>query len=217
MNATHEVLVSPPVATVEALTRSIQQWLLEGHVGVFEFADLGLAVMGAWMPFDQLKVAINQSAKMLNEAPRIRQRLGEKVHRYAPHATGGLGLMVAVGANTWTVTRHGVATALFGSERVQVDPAAPDNAVASFDGLGTAVVGGPVGYAEAERLAGVWVMQQQRYDEERQALLLDAAFIHNPYCADPLPLDSFEPLPEMQPRHGQLSWVREGDHLLVLD
>jgi hypothetical protein len=101
MNATHEVPVSPPVATVEALTRSIQKWLREGHPGVFKYTDQSLALMGSWMPFDRPKVVINQGAKMLNEAPRIRQRLGEKVHRYAPHVKEDQRLMVAVGAATW--------------------------------------------------------------------------------------------------------------------
>lgn len=216
LSAIGHVLEDPSEETLSALVAAVDDWAESRLDEQFDFTAGNLTLVGFWMAAEAgTTVAVTETAQALNSAPRVQARLGEKIKRYGPATGPDLDLMLAVGINTWKLTRHGVLVALHGQEQVTIDLDDPDSATATFSGDGAAVVGGVHGYDEAKHLAGTWAMSRT-YDDERQALVLDAAFIHNPYALRPLLADTFAPLPEMQVSGTSLTWVRQTDQRLLL-
>ena len=198
----------PPDWAIERLVEAISPWLRTGSQRTRDFNHTPVKCSAHWWPADgPTRVVMSPAPKFLGESPRIGQRVSEKVSRYAPLVTPDRRLLVAVAEQGWTVTRSQAVTGLFGSEQVTFTDG-PSEARLHFDGRGAAVAGGPVGNAATDRLSGVFYARRL-WDDQNRALVLDASFIYNPYCADPLAPDTFAPLPEMQVVGGHMTWVRD--------
>jgi len=218
LSANADVDADPPDVAIDSLAVAIEAWLDNGGHGPADFNHTPIPCSASWWPSDDpLYVTMSAAVKFLGETPRIRERIADKITKYAPYVTDTRRLIVTVAQRGWTVTRSQIVTAMFGNERVAFTGDRND-ARFIFDGKGAAVAGGPASSPGADRLSGVFTAESLLYDQQRRALLLNGAFVYSPYCSDGLPADTFAPLPEMQVIGPHLVWVRDDPpQLLVLD
>lgn len=215
MSALGPVHEAPTEGALDRLAEALTPWLLAPDEEPFEYlGDLPVhatAMHGDPEPY----LAFTPAGGALNQTARIRDRLKAKIERYAGSATPDLRLTVAVCEGSWKITQTQMLTALYGAERLHLDPVSGDVVGASYDGSGAAVLGGPNAADGAEAFSGAWYLSSGLYDVDPPAVHVTASFAHSPYCSDPLPPGSLLPFPELQVHGDALRWTGERRDLVV--
>ncbi len=215
MSALRPLHEAPSEEALDRLAEALTPWLLTPDGASFQF--LGeFPVRATAMPGDpEPYLGLTPLGGALNQTLRIRDRIKTKIEKYADSVTPDLWLTVAVCEGSWKVTRSQMLTALYGTERLHLDPVNGEAVGASYDGSGAAVVGGPNAAAGAESFSGALYLSGGRYDTDPPAVHVAAAFAHSPYCSDPLPPDGLRPFHELQVHGDALGWAGEQHDLLV--
>ncbi len=208
MSALKRLSAVPSGNDLDVLAAAFQRWL-DGSPLDARFEHMGgLPVHASGMTGDpEPYLSLTGLGGALAQSGRIRDRLRDKIDKYAPAATSDLRLTLAVCEGSWKVTEHQTLAALYGQEKVEFKPSTGETVRAFYDGTGAAVPGGPNGAAGAAAFAGAWYLSRGLLRVDPPGCELAVSFAHSPYCSDPIPAGSLRPFPEHQVHGGSLRWV----------
>lgn len=217
MTALRRLDALPADYDLDVLAAAFQRWLDGSPLDQSRFEHVGgMPVQASAMPGDPDPwLSLTPLGEALAQSSRIRDRLRDKIQKYAPAVTPELRLTVAVCEGSWKVTEHQTLAALYGQEKVPFGASAGEPGRAFFDGTGAAVPGGPNGAAGAAALAGAWYLRRGLDRLDPPGTELDVSFAHSPYCSDPIPAGTLRPFPEFQVHGGSLWWAG-GRHPIIL-
>ncbi len=216
----------PKVETVDSMVELLQEWLDHGHEGRFEHHRGKLPFWAYWMPHSEKYVSVTPLGGAIGGGQRIQARIDDKLGSYRDVDDT---LVLFIAADHWTITMHGMITAMFGNEQISFDANDPTNeervSVRYGGGIpiddedyvgGSLVEGGVMGQPATKIIAGCIFARHTLFNEDTGSWNVEITYVHNPYSDRRLPDDTFAPFAEHQVDGPVMRWVRDGDGLAVI-
>ena len=206
----------PSPGDLEILVAELNKWLDGDPYSIgFESLKGPMPVQGHVMEGDRPEVAIAPPGGTLGQRTRIVDALSTKIKRYADLAGPDTQLTVAVVAGGWKIAEGQVIDAMFGGEQVLLTGDGEVGA-SGHDGRGAAVPGSPYDTGGADKLSGVWFLEQAgRYQGTPPTVAARLTFAHNPFALHPIAHELVGAGRQFVPQDQAMVWL-DGDRVVEL-